>query len=305
MAALPPRTAAPLVVTPGPLPLVVGAITFSHEECPEQFPLGGGEQMTVVHNMPGGGVILNTFGNKPKQVQFGGRWFAGNIWPRVQQMRLYQVSGEVVTIAWWNESYSAIVREFDPGYRNGYNEWSVTLEIVSANNGAFSVASTTSVDQQVAALQSQAVSQNAAIASADPTGSASFQSALAAALLALEVAMPLAQLATEQSSSLTALIGTAVAAVQVYQGQIGVSAPQYVNTIALIAALNAIASNVTQGQSPQTITVLGGDLFGIASRYCDDPSRAFEIQKANGLTSVFLGDTTPTTLILPPSAVAA
>jgi hypothetical protein len=289
--------------TPAPVlskyPLSLGGITFFTDECPEKFPIGAVEQMIVTHNLPGGSVINQNFGAKPKDVTWTGRFFEPNVEDRVEQLRLYQVSAQEILLSWRHEQYYVYIKDFDPGYMGGYNEYSITVTVTRDANGALAVSNTVTIDQQVSALQQQAIAQNQAIMTIDPVGSAAIQPALAAVQAAITNALPLAVNGASAATVIGAAIVGANSAISEYQASIGESAPQYANTVALGSALTLINTNILRGQSAASATLQGGNLFATAVLAYGDVSQAFPLAAAAGLICPFLTAAAPTTVPLP------
>lgn len=283
----------------GKTPLSIGDVVFATQECPNKLSIGAAEQMLAVHDMPGGSRVVNAFGNKFKDVTWEGHFWDQNISIRVQQLRLYQVSGVEIPVSFGDEKYYCIVKDFDPGYLGGYNEYSITLCITRDNNGQFTVASSTSIDTQVQALQSAAIAQNVAVQAVDPTQSGGFQSALTNLWAVIAAAQPLAQNIVSGGQGILQAAATAIEAVQTYQALVGEVAQQYPNVVALISALQLITDNVSRGQSPQSVAVIGGDLFGIAAMQYGDVTQAFSLAAANGLISPYLPSGIPRNVRLP------
>lgn len=294
-----PTSPAGAVVRPGKNPVKFGNITFSTEECPDLLPIGAAEQMVAAHNLPGGGKILNKYGNKPKDVSWTARFWGPNIWPRVQQCRAYQVNGTEELFSYWNELYYGVMTSFDPGYKGGYNEYQITVQITRDANGAFTIASATSLDQQVAALQGQMISVNSDILSLDDAGATAFQSYLKQVQSSIAAASPIAKSPASLVQNVISAIAAAHLAVGVYQASLNETLPQFISTIALGSTLTSLQNLITSGEFPATASIQGGSLFGLATAQYNDPSQAFAIAAANGLRVPFVTQTIAQELALP------
>ncbi len=299
MAALSPTAA--MVVRPGKYPLSLGSVTFSTEETPQKLSIGSGDQQLVVHFLPGGGRIVQDFGNSAAEVTWTGRFFGPNIAPRVQQLRTYRISGQPQTLSFKSERYLVKIKSFDPGYRGGFNEYKITCVVIQDQNGAFSVASTTSVDQQVAALQSQAQTQNNAIIAIDQTGSASYQQSLTNLQASIAQYTPLASNVVPGATAILTQLAEAVGAVTTYQSSISSTSEQTPYVVGLLASLNAIGANVQSSQAIATVQTIGGDLFTVAATQYGDVSQAFNLAAANGLVHPLLPSTVVQTIAIPPA----
>jgi hypothetical protein len=256
--------------------------------------------MLVVTTLPGGSRVVAAFGNRPKSVSWSGKLYGSNISPRIRQMRLYAVSGQQVQLVWSNEVYAVVVKEFTPTYCGGYAEYEITVEVVKDSNGAFTVSSATTIDQQISGLQAQADAANAAIMSADPTGSQVFQGAYQTAKSAVQSSAPIAQNIVQAAAEIVPAVLGAVTAVKGYASGQAPSSLLFANATTLVNALNNINGNVQRGQSASGVVVQGGNLFGLSAQQYGDVTQAFALAQANGLSSPFLSALKSTFVALPP-----
>lgn len=292
---------ASLVLMTGQFPLTLGAIVFSTEETPDKWNIGAGEQMLVVTDLPGGGRVVQDFGNSATEITWTSRFFGPNVPIRVKQIREYRVAGTVLPLSWKGEQYQVIIKSFVPGYRAAYNEYDITCVVVDDGNGAFKVQSQASVEAQVQALQSQAQVQQQGVANIDPNGNTQYGQALTNLWAALQAASPLAQNIVSQGPALQGLVQAAVVAVQAYQATISATSTQYPYTVALIASLQAIGANLASGATTGAVTIPGGDLFTVAATQYGDVSQVFSLAQANGLVYPILASGVLTTLQVPPA----
>jgi hypothetical protein len=269
--------------------LILGGVIFNPEECPEEIGFRSGEQMLVIHDLPGGSRVTQAMGHKPSNLSWEGHFYSSNIAARVQQINDYKVSGQEILLSWGNEKYYVIVSQFNPGYRAGYNAYSITCTVTRDANGAFVVVGQQTIDAQVAQLQGAINQQNAQIEAADQNAqNAPYQSQLSSVFQALEQAQPLAQNAFANGTNIIALIATAISGVQTYQNGIAQSAIQYTNVLQLISLLTVLSAVVQNGETPTTFNALGGNLFTIAAQQYGDPGQAFALAQANGYICAFL-----------------
>ncbi len=282
----------------GRTPLTLGGVTFFTQEAPEHLDIGAAEQMLAVHDLPGGTRITHAMGNKAKDVSWTGHFFDKNVGIRVAQLRAYQVSGQEIPLSWGKEKYFCIIKSFDPGYRGGYNAYAISVTITRDNNGAFALSKATTIDQQVAALQQQANTQNNAVLAIDPTGASAFQQSLTNLRAAIAAAVPLAA-AIAGGTSLLGYANAAVQAVANYVGALSPAAAQLASATALVATLQMISANISRGQSPTSTTVVGGSLYALAATAYGDISQAFTLASINGLVSPLLSSQVATTVLVP------
>ena len=285
---------------PGMTPLSIGGVTFNSSEAPERLPIGAVEQMLVTKTLPGGTRVVAAFGPSAKTVSWSGKIFDVFVGPRIRQLRLYAVSGQPQTLVWNNEAYFCVVKEFTPTYMAGYAEYEITVEIVSAQNGALNVTSPVTIDQQISALNDQANNANTTIIAADPVGSAVYQTQFNTVQSAIQQNTPVAQNIVSASLSIVPAIQSAVAAITGYQAGLSPSSTLFANATTLIASLTAIAANVQRGQSSTATTVQGGSLFGLSALHYGDITQAFSLATANGLNSPFLSGAQQSLVTLPP-----
>ncbi len=302
MAFLPNGTGfTPTVDLPGPNPLSIGPLTLPSVECPEKLPIGALEQKLAVTLLLGGGKDVQSNGVQPKSLSFSGVLWQPNIVAHKNLIRALMVSGKEYLITWMDEQWYGKISAFTPTANHANRcPYEITVEITRAANGALTSTQIPTVDQQVAAITSNAQTQNATITSADPTGSAGFQQALSTALTAVAAAGPIAQLVAPQTTQLIASVLAATQAVTTYAGTVTEGASQYVATQQLLAYLQLLSTNINRGQSTQTVRVQGVSLFELAAQYYGEPSYAFALADINGLPSPYTSTQVPTVVALPP-----
>lgn len=301
------RTATPLTPSSGPgqSPLTIGSVIFNTEECPEDLPIGAVKQMNVTDTLPGGTRIVNLFGPDPQVVAWKGRLYAGNVDTRIQQLRLYAVSGQVTLLAWRGEQYNVFVSSITPHYHHQwYAEYDIEVIVVSDANGAFTIPSGLSIDQQVQGLQTMMLEQNNIIFQFDPTNAAAINDSLPAVVTAIQNAGPLATASASNVQLINAAINNAQLQVSKYTSALqniapGL-APQLSASLQLGSTLTNIAANVNRGQQTNSQIVQGGNLFAVAAQHYGDPTQAFSLATANGILSPWLTKSQQQTLVLPP-----
>jgi len=297
-----------MVIRPGKYPVNLGGILFSTEELPDKWNIGSSEQMLVVDDMPGGGRVIDDFGNSAHEVTWNGRLYGPNIWPRVQQIRLYQVNSAEIPLTWWNERYSVQIKSFDPGYMGGRNEYTITLVVIQDLNGALTVSQGQSIDQAVTQLQSQAIVQQNGVQQAeqfastvpDQTGNQVYAQYLIDLWELLSDASPLSQNIVQYGAEILTAAQLAMNAVQTYQGSIAPTDSQYPNTVGLLSSLQGIYSNVQAGMVQKTVPFDGGDLFEVAALEYGDITQCFAIAAANSLVYPILPTGLQTSVAIPP-----
>lgn len=285
---------------PGSTPVQLAGVFFRTSEAPETFPIGAVEQMVVVTTLPGGTRVIAAFGPSPKPVSWSGKLYGTNITPRIKQLRLLAVSGVPVTLTWGSESYLVVVKEFTPTQYAGYAGYDISVEIAHDLNGAFSIATSTSIDQQIDALESQIDQLNPIIQALDPLGSAALQTPISNLKAAVQAAKPISQNIVSAALTVLPAVQSAVAAVKGYaSGQSPIS-NLFASATQMQSAMTNIGLNVSRGQSAIGVSVQGGSLFDLASQQYGDVTQAFSLATANGISSPFLSAAQQTFVALPP-----
>ncbi len=308
MAFVPPQVLAAAPVQPDPgasagTPLKGGSVVFRSEECPSRLPIGAGEQRVVVTELIGGGRVVQTFGAQPAAVTWSGMLFGQFVEERITQLRAYMVSGKQYLVSWLSEQYYCVVKTFTPTYHNQWlAAYSITLEVVSDNNGAFETASPTGVDSQVNALLSSSQSNLATVSSLDSAMPPSIATNFANTQIAINAAGPLAQSAGSAANSVLQSVQATLSSIAPYAAIISEIDPRFIPLQQAITALNLIALNVKNGQSQNSVATQGKSFFALAAQYYGDPRLAFTLAASNGFFSPFLSSQTASTIVLPPLA---
>lgn len=292
---------------PGPTPLTIGTVQFWTFECPSDLPIGATVQNIAVTELIGGGRAVHQLGVQPKPVTWRGKLLQPNVASRISALRQMCVLGQPVSLSWWYESYQCIIKEFIPTYHHtNYAEYEITVEIISSTNGVLTgnPPAPPTPDQQVNAVVTVLQGQYANLAGIDSTGPTAFEQDLATFEAALAAAGPLSQLTQAGSVNLTTLLQTALAGVTTYLNAQSPTSAEYLYASQMVNSLTLIGKNISAAQSTQTVTVTGGSLYAIASKYYGDPSQAFMLMQANNLSSPQLSTQQPTIIALPPAPLA-
>lgn len=322
MAQIPPLTLptpqVPTVSPPGASPgdprgtaLSIGPVTFLDIEHPPELEFGL-EQKQAVHELIGGGRVVQSLGPQPKEVSWKGSFFYAGAQSRSKALKLMAASGKTYPVKWGSEAYSSVIKEYLPRIINDWQvDYTITVTVVSDLSGSFSSGSVLSIDTQTQALFQQSQTELTTLTGLDPTAGA-IQPNLSSVGTLLGQLGPIAQAVGQNVSQLTSAITTVVGQVQTYvntvtstlnlPGQISQTVQQQFSVSnRLLSNLKMIQSNVSSGQAPRRVTVNGGNLFVIASQYYGDPTLATNILAANGLQSMQLSQGQQVTLMLPPA----
>jgi hypothetical protein len=275
---------------PGTNPLSIGAVTFNSSEAPVSLPIGG-EQMTTSQTLAGGTRVVQTFGVSADEITWTGRLFGAYVQARVAQMRLYMSSGNPVPLSWvkaqLKEQYTVIVRKFKPTFFAQYAEYEITLVVVKATNGAYAAATPASIDTQINALQSQAVTLTNTLLAANAAQASAIAQSMTAVNASITAATPVSQNPLS-GPSIQQSIQSAQSAILSYQALIPNSSSLFTTSLQLSGVLTAISRNVAAGYAPQSVTQQGGNAFTVAAQHYGDPSVAYTLASIAGLPSPFL-----------------
>lgn len=118
--------------------LVLGGVSFSGFEIPNQVNFGG-TQNVVVHDLLGGGRVLDAMGSKPTQIKWQGRFRGPNSIGRALAIDEMRISGAQVDLAWLNLYRTVVIQSFS-AQTEKVNEvpYDITVEVVTdIAGGAF------------------------------------------------------------------------------------------------------------------------------------------------------------------------
>jgi hypothetical protein len=298
--------------------------TFKSFEVPQSIPFGGDQHLTV-HELIGGGRVIDAMGRRDRPIEWSG-WFIGqDATERAQMLDVLRISGAQQKLTWNEYVYTVIVRSFTAEFQRFYQiPYRISFEVLSDLTTPILDPISVPIDQQVAADAAQAALIAAAVA--DQT--------LIAAISAIQTAAALiVSLATSPKSAITALgqsvlagqtvcgdliqntetaMGTPTSFAGVVAGLDGASAAaalstqtadcfMLVNLQQVSGLLGRISNNLASANSsPNTIAVAGGNLFAIAEEQYGDATAWTTIANANGLVDPFVQGVQ--TLVIPPQS---
>jgi hypothetical protein len=291
--------ASTFVGPPSSVPLTLGAVTFLAGECPDTLPIGGIEQEIATTRLAGGGEVNQPMGGFAKDVTWQGKFWAGNVAPRVRTLQGYTADGVARLISWGPERYYCVVKDFVPPYHHQFfAEYQITVKITGDANGVLTNRSAASVEQQLGGLSDSANVSASAIAAADASAQ-TLQVDVSNIKLQIESVGQIAQAPQSSIAQLLATVSTALAKAGAYADALPVGSAMVVAAQRYIAALSLIQTAVTNGQAQRTIQVQGGSIYDVAAQI-GDVTRAFEIMRLNGLPSPQLPESVATLLRVPP-----
>lgn len=156
---------------------------FAGSEVPERVAFGGSQNMAV-HELLGGGRVVDALGQQPKDIEWSG-WFVGaNALARVRALEAMRVAGQELELTWSAFGYRVLIAAFSANFQRFYQiPYNITLT-VTYDSQAEPVQTKPGIDNQMASDVSKAAE-------------------LAGSSCALTVkALPLQTAAVQQNSSL-------------------------------------------------------------------------------------------------------
>ena len=116
--------------------LILGGITFTGFEIPNQINFGG-EHNLAVHELIGGTRVIDAMGSKPDPISWSGRFRGPNAIARAQAVDELRIAGNAVGLAWLNLSRSVVVRQFKADTEKPFEvPYQITCEVVSESAAA-------------------------------------------------------------------------------------------------------------------------------------------------------------------------
>jgi hypothetical protein len=294
--------------------LTLGGIVFTGMEVPDKLPFGG-EQMLKLHKLVGGQRVVDAMGSDDLALEWSGRFFSPDALSRARAIDAMRKAGKAVTLSWSELSYTVVVKRFVADFEQAWNlPYSISCEVVADLSKPLTAATGPSIDDVVGADLTTSLNLGPVIN--DPT--------LSSNLTSLQSAMGAVQtFATATRSA----INTVLAPLSAAQGQvnnlIGSVGGSIINTsvggviaggdpasmasgfLAQLSAateigplydaqarLGRMAINLNAiGSAGQTATIVGSDLYSLATQAYGDINGWTDIARANGLTDPVLTGT--------------
>jgi len=95
--------------------LYLGSIELTGFEVPDRI-LMGGQQRTSVHELAGGGRVIETLGSQPGTMLLEGRFVGADGFSKAQEVDLLRVSGRPVLLVVAGFSFDVVVAQFEYSY---------------------------------------------------------------------------------------------------------------------------------------------------------------------------------------------
>lgn len=126
--------------------VTLGPVQFQGMEVPDQINLGG-EQQLVVHKLIGGQRVVQALGRDDADLSWSGFLEGPSAESRAIQLDRLRQSGQQLTLAFGQQSFSVVVRHFAGTYkRRNWIPYSITCVVVQDNAAASQAGSTSLLD---------------------------------------------------------------------------------------------------------------------------------------------------------------
>jgi hypothetical protein len=110
--------------------LTLGGVVFNDFEIPESINFGG-EQMLVVHKLPGGKRVIDAMGPDDSDIHWTGRFRGPSGEQRAILLDYMRRQGNQILLSWGLHRYQVVIKEFKPDYRQAYEiPYSITCVVV-------------------------------------------------------------------------------------------------------------------------------------------------------------------------------
>lgn len=96
---------------------VLGPVALQDFEVPERIAVGGRQQL-VVHNLPGGGRVIDAMGPDEAEIKWSGFFSGPDAAERVRMLEQLRRAGNSLSLAWDSWRYTVIIREFTADVSN-------------------------------------------------------------------------------------------------------------------------------------------------------------------------------------------
>jgi hypothetical protein len=111
--------------------VTLGSVSFRDFEVPEEIIFGGG-QMLAVHQMIGGGRVIDALGSEDGEISFSGTFSGPDAARRAQALDVARSLGASLLLAWNGFSYTVMIGEFVAAYtKPWWIPFSIRLVVVA------------------------------------------------------------------------------------------------------------------------------------------------------------------------------
>ena len=96
---------------------ILGGIALTEFEVPERIGIGGRQQLAV-HNLPGGGRVVDAMGPDEVPIRWTGTFSGQDAAPRVRALERLRRAGNSLPLTWDSWLYTVIIEEFTADVSN-------------------------------------------------------------------------------------------------------------------------------------------------------------------------------------------
>jgi hypothetical protein len=317
--------------------LTLGTFQFQGLEIPAEIQGVGAQQRLAVHKFPGGARIIDAMGVDYSPLSWSGLFFGSGSLSRLATLKTLAAAGQPLSLTWHTFNYTVLIRDFGSVERRQFEiSYNISCEVLSDNSNPVTTSTTLTSTAAITAdgLSASAIAADLVADSATATTAAAYEAlqnqiedtvsqitALVGLIIDLVYAVPSQIASIVQSlaiaqNQVTSLISGCESTIGAQPGFAGLVVGVDALTLALNFAsvesamlaeielwnldglLGRMAANLNAlNESPNTLTVAGGNLFEIAANEYGDVEDWTAIATANGLTDPFI--TGPVTLTIP------
>ncbi|OAG73501.1 hypothetical protein A0J51_00969 [Gluconobacter japonicus] len=112
----------------------LGSLTLSGPEVPDALR-SGGEQVLVIHRLPGGDKIIDNGGNDPYRLSLTGRFQGANALTRAQSVDTMRLAAKAVTFSAAGGNWRVLIRSYAYTYaqKGAVIQYELELEVIPSN----------------------------------------------------------------------------------------------------------------------------------------------------------------------------
>jgi hypothetical protein len=287
----------------------IGTVVFAIDEAPDELELPATQNLAV-KDLIGGKRVIQGLGTVWKPITWEGYFWGANAQYKARQLMRMQAEASVQRLKYLSFALDVVIEQFFPSFlHQNQCKYKITVQVLNDASGAVSKASTTSVDAQIQSCVASANKNLQDVVSgdnADDPTDAELQAAHQKATSALDSAGPAAQATGSSVTTTLTSIQNVISVGQKYLSLLpaGKVTPKFLSLSRYVNNWTVVYKNFNTVQNHQQVTMNGGSLFEVASKYYGDPSKAIAIQQQNGLASTDLPSGVLSTIVLPPIATS-
>lgn len=109
----------------------IGGVDLAGMEVPATMPFGG-TQATVVHDLPGGGRVVDTMGAHDRDADWSGTFLGVSAVSRARSLDQLRISGKAVVLNWADFRKTVVVKSFEAeyGYAGGMVPYRISCVVL-------------------------------------------------------------------------------------------------------------------------------------------------------------------------------